>query len=185
MSIFRLTLQNLKQSKVLQLKGFTIIEMVVCILALAITGAMMLQVGNSTTKAMNNMRKRSKIDSAIAAYLEIIRDRSFRLLCTSGCDSGELNQELTYNTTTLIPLCNGNQGNGLGNRLLTDLNDEGLNTASFNVQDYDPTAESMTISSTIVEDSSNPNAINVTMSSSELNKQISTTIIPNAQKWCP
>ena len=185
MRIFRMQFQNIKQSRASKTSGFTIIEMIVSILALAIAGTMLLEVTNSTTKAMNNMRKRSKIDSAIAAHLEIIRDRSFRLLCTNGCDSGELNQELTYNETTLIPLCDGNQGSGLGNLLLTDLNNEGLNPTSFNVQDYDPTAESMSINSTIVEDSNNPNAINVTISSSELSKQISTTIIPNAQRWCP
>ena len=182
---FRIQCQNINQSRAPKTSGFTIIEMIVSILALAIAGTMVLKVTNSTTKAMNNMKKRSKIDSAIAARLEIIRDRSFRLLCTNGCDSSELNQELTYNETTLIPLCDGNQGSGLGNHLLTDLNNEGLNPTSFNVQDYDPTAESMSINSTIVEDSNNPNAINVTISSSELSKQISTTIIPNAQKWCP
>ena len=185
MRLFRLQFQSINQSKAHKMSGFTLIEMVVSILALAIAGTMVLEVTNSTTKAMNNMKKRSKIDSAIAAHLEIIRDRSFRLLCTNGCDSGELNQELTYNETTLIPLCDGNQGNGLGNLLLTDLNNEGLNPTSFNVQDYDPTAESMSINSTIVEDSNNPNAISVTISSSELSKQISTTIIPNAQRWCP
>ena len=185
MRLFRLQFQSINQSKAHKMSGFTLIEMVVSILALAIAGTMVLEVTNSTTKAMNNMKKRSKIDSAIVAHLEIIRDRSFRLLCTSGCDNGELSQELTYNATILDSLCDGGAGNGLGNHLLTDLDNEGLNPTSFNVQDYDPTAESMSINSTIVEDSNNPNAISVTISSSELSKQISTTIIPNAQRWCP
>ena len=172
-------------SHISQPRGFTIIEMVVSILVLAITGTLVLNITNSTTKAMDKMNKRSKIDSAIAAHIEKIRDKAFRLLCTSGCENGELSQELTYNATILDSDCDGGSGNGLGNRLLNELNNEGLNPTSFNVQDYDPTAESMTINSTIVEDSSNPNAINVTINSSELNKQISTTIIPNAQKWCP
>ena len=180
MRIFRMQFQNIKQSRASKTSGFTIIEMIVSILALAIAGTMLLEVTNSTTKAMNNMRKRSKIDSAIAAHLEIIRDRSFRLLCTNGCDSGELNQELTYNETTLIPLCDGNQGSGLGNHLLTDLNNEGLNPTSFNVQDYDPTAESMTISSTIVEDSSNPNAINCLLYTSPSPRDLSTSRMPSS-----
>lgn len=166
-------------------KGFTIIELVVAILALAITGSMVIQLTNSTTKAMNKMNEQSKVDSAIAAHLEKIRDASFRHLCNEGCENNELGQEIKYDTTTLIPLCNGGEGNGLGNHLLSALTSSGLNPSNFNVQDYDSTAESLTISSQIEEDQDNPNLLNVTLSVSELSKQVETTIIPNAQRWCP
>ena len=178
-------LKHHNNKNTVQFKAFTIIELVVGVLVFAIAGTMLIRLTNSTTSAMNKMNRQSKVDSAIAAHLEKLRDESFRHLCTNGCDSGELSKPLEYDTDTLIPLCDGGQGNGLGNHLLTALNIKGLNPTSFNVQDYDETADSITINSTITEDPSNPNLLQVILNANEFNKQVTTTIMPTAQKWCP
>lgn len=166
-------------------RGITIIEVAVGILVLGIAGSMAIQLTNSTTKAMNGMDGQSKVDSAITTHLEKIRDAAFSHLCTTGCEDGESDLKLTYNENILNQLCDGGEGNGLANHFLEELSNTGLNPSSINVQDYDPTAASIPISLTITEDPNNSNLLNITFEASEQNKKVITTVMPNAQKWCP
>lgn len=161
-------------------QGFTIIELLVAILSLGIAGAMAIQLSNSTNRAMLQMDQRSRVDSAIAARMEAIRDISFRHLCTNGCENDELTQELQYDTTTLEDLCNNNT---LGNSLLTALSQaEGDLTTNFNTNDYDQTSASLPITAQFT---ANDNELQITFSESNTNVQITSTVVPHAHGWCP
>ena len=173
--------KKLKCNQIITTKnGFTIVELLISIVSLGIAGAMAIQLSNSTNRAMLEMDQRSRVDSAMAARLEAIRDVSFRHLCTNGCDDDELTQELQYDTGTLEELC---ENKTLGNSLLTALSQtEGDLTTNFNANDYDETSDSIPINAQLI---ANENQLQVTFSESNTNVQITSTIVPQAHGWCP
>jgi type II secretory pathway pseudopilin PulG len=159
-------------------RGYSLPEVMIGSVILASTVTMTAQLSNSTLDGMQRMDQRARLDSAMAARMEDIRDAAFRHLCIQGCENDELTQQLKYNLTTLRPLCETTE---LGNSLETALTASNLGTGIFNLTDYDPTAESTPISSTVT---ASGNQVNVTLSESNTGLSVTTSVVPHAQGWC-
>ena len=158
--------------------GYSLPEVMIGSVILASAVSMTAQLSNSTLDGMQRMDQRARLDSAMAARMEDIRDAAFRHLCIQGCDDSELTQQLKYNLTTLRPLCETTK---LGESLKTALTTSNLGTGTFNLTDYDPTAESTTISSSVT---ASGNQVNVTLSESSTGLNVTTSVVPHAQGWC-
>ena len=158
--------------------GYSLPEVMIGSVILASAVSMTAQLSNSTLDGMQRMDQRAKLDSAMAARMEDIRNAAFRHLCIQGCDDSELTQQLKYNLTTVRPLCETTK---LGESLKTALTTSNLGTGTFNLTDYDPTAESTPISSTVT---ASGNQVNVTLSESSTGLKVTTSVVPHAQGWC-
>ena len=158
--------------------GYSLPEVMISSVILASAVTMSVQLSNSTVNGMQRMDQRARLDSAIAARMEDIRDAAFRHLCIQGCEDSELTQQLKYNLTTLRPLCETTK---LGESLETALTTSNLGTGTFDLTDYDPTAESTPISSTVT---ASGNQVNVTLSESSTGLKVTTSVVPHAQGWC-
>lgn len=158
--------------------GYSLPEVMIGSVILASAVTMTAQLSNSTMDGMQRMDQRARLDSAMAARMEDIRDAAFRHLCIQGCDDAELTQQLKFNLTTLRPLC---ETTGLGESLKTALTASNLGTGSFNLTDYDPTAESTPITSTVT---ASGNQVNVSLSESSTGLNVTTSVVPHAQGWC-
>ena len=176
-----------KQSKKLlriagrQASGYSLPEVMVASVILAASVTMAANLSNSTMEGMQSMNLRSKLDSALAARMELIRDASFGYLCTQGCNNDELSLQLKYNLDTLTPLC---RADSLGSSLATHLatNHPKL-TETFNLNSVDAKAPSIPIITTITPSG---NQLSVTLTAQDPSAQsISSTIVPHAQGWCP
>jgi len=164
--------------------GFSIPEVLIGSVILASAVTMTAQLSNSTVDGMKRMDLRSKLDSALAARMEEIREQAFQLHCESGCEPSQLTNQLKYNTTTIKPLC---ETNTLGSSLLSTLSNAGLNQ-DFNLRDYDDTDTTTTPSpSILIQSTLNASGNLVTVSFTEPNTPltITSTIVPHAQGWCP
>ena len=159
-------------------EGFSLPEVMIGSVILASAVSMTAQLSNSTLDGMQRMDQRARLDSAMAARMEDIRDAAFKHLCIQGCDDAELTQQLKYNLSTLRPLCETTE---LGDSLKTALTASNLGTGTFNLTEYDPTAESTPISSTVT---SSGNLVNVTLSESSTGLSVTTSVVPHAQGWC-
>ena len=158
--------------------GYSLPEVMISSVILASAVTMTVQLSNSTVDGMQRMDLRSRLDSAIAARMEDIRDAGFRHLCIQGCDDSQLTQQLKYDLTTLKDLCDKTE---LGKSLKTALSSSNLGTGPFNLTDYDPTADSIEIQSTVT---ASGNQVNVLISEASTGLSVSTTIVPHAQGWC-
>ena len=158
--------------------GYSLPEVMISSVILASAVTMTVQLSNSTVDGMQRMDLRSRLDSAIAARMEDIRDAGFRHLCIQGCDDSQLTQQLKYDLTTLKDLCDKTE---LGKSLKTALSTSNLGTGPFNLTDYDPTADSIEIQSTVT---ASGNQVNVLISEASTGLSVSTTIVPHAQGWC-
>lgn len=158
--------------------GYFLPEVMIGSVILASTVSMTAQLSNSTLNGMQRMNQRARLDSAMAARMEEIRDNAFRHLCIQGCDDSELTQQLKYNLTTLRPLCEATE---LGKSLETALIASNLGTGTFNLTDYDPTAKPTTISSKVT---ASGNQVNVTLSEISTGLSVTTSVVPHAQGWC-
>jgi Tfp pilus assembly protein PilV len=161
--------------------GYSLPEVMVASVVLAASVAMAANLSNSTMDGMQSMNLRSKLDSALAARMELIRDVGFRYLCTQGCDNDQLSLQLKYDLDTLTPLC---KADSLGSSLATHLATEHPKlTETFNLNSVDAKAPSITIIPTIT---ASGNRLSVTLTAQDPSAQsISSTIVPHAQGWCP
>ena len=167
--------------------GYSLPEVMIASVILASAVSMTAQLSNSTVDGMQRMDQRARLDSAMAARIEAIRDAAFRHLCIQGCNDTELTQQLKYNLTTLRPLC---ETAGLGSSLLTQLQDtsggkEDL-TSNFSISDYEADGSntntlSPTITSTVT---ASGNQVNVTLSESSTGQSVTTSVVAHAQGWC-
>lgn len=167
-----------------QAAGYSLPEVMVASVVLAASVAMAANLSNSTMEGMQGMNLRSKLDSALAARMEKIRDASFRYLCTQGCDNDELSLQLKYDLDTLTPLC---KADSLGSSLATHLATKHPElTEPFNLNSVDAKAPSIPIISTITPSG---NRLSVTLTAKDSSDQaiqsITSTIVPHAQGWCP
>lgn len=158
--------------------GYSLPEVMISSVILASAVTMSVQLSNSTVNGMQRMDQRARLDSAIAARMEDIRDAAFRHLCIQGCDDSQLSQQLKYDLTTLKDLCDKTD---LGQSLETALSTSNLGSGTFNLTDYDPTADSIEIQSTVT---ASGNQVNVLISEASTGLSVSTTIVPHAQGWC-
>ena len=158
--------------------GYSLPEVMIGSVILASAFTMTAQLSNSTMDGMQRMDRRSRLDSAIAARMEDIRDAAFRHLCIQGCDNDELTQQLKYDLTSLKDLCDETN---LGSSLETALTTANLGTGTFNLRDYDPTGESIPIDSTVT---ASGNQVNVTLSERSTGLSVTSSIVPHAQGWC-
>ena len=158
--------------------GYSLPEVMISSVILASAVTMTVQLSNSTVDGMQRMDLRARLDSAIAARMEDIRDAGFRHLCIQGCDDSQLTQQLKYDLTTLKDLCDKTE---LGKSLKTALSTSSLGTGTFNLTDYDPTADSIEIQSTVT---ASGNQVNVLISEASTGLSVSTSIVPHAQGWC-
>ncbi|MDA9149109.1 prepilin-type N-terminal cleavage/methylation domain-containing protein [Synechococcus sp. AH-229-G18] len=160
--------------------GFSLIELIVSVVILAIVGMMAVRISSQSMNAMQKMSLRSKVDSAIAARMEDIRTVAFGHLCTQGCDDEEVGQKLIYDTISLETLC---ENKTLGVSLLAALSTDGISlVGNFNLTDYDQTADSIQINSSV---EAIENEIEVELSESITNTKVMSTIVPHAHGWCP
>jgi len=167
-----------------QAAGYSLPEVMVASVVLAASVAMAANLSNSTMEGMQGMNLRSKLDSALAARMEKIRDASFRYLCTQGCDNDELSLQLKYDLDTLTPLCKADSlGSSLSSHLATEHPEL---TEPFNLNSVDAKAPSIPIISTITPSG---NRLSVTLTAKDSSDQaiqsITSTIVPHAQGWCP
>ena len=158
--------------------GYSLPEVMISSVILASAVTMSVQLSNSTVNGMQRMDQRTRLDNAIAARMEDIRDAAFRHLCIQGCDDSQLSQQLKYDLTTLKDLCDNT---GLGQSLETALSISNLGSGTFNLTDYDPTADSIDIQSTVT---ASGNQVNVLLSEASTGLSVSTSIVPHAQGWC-
>ena len=168
-------------------RGYSLPEVMIGSVILASAVTMTAQLSNSTVDGMQRMDQRARLDSAMAARMEDIRDAAFRHLCIQGCGDAELTQQLKYNLTALRPLC---ETTTLGSSLLTELKDtsEGKKdlTSNFHVNDYAPAGSNSaalpeTITSIVT---ASGNQVNVTLSESSTGLNVTTSVVPHAQGWC-
>lgn len=158
--------------------GYSLPEVMIGSVILASAVSMSAQLTNSTINGMQRMNIRSKLDSAMAARVEDIRDAAFRHLCIQGCENDDLTQQLKYDLATLKPLC---ESSGLGSSLLAALSTNGL-TNNFNLTNYDLAADSVPISSDIT---ASGNQVNVMLNEPNSGISVNTTVVAHAQGWCP
>ena len=158
--------------------GYSLPEVMIGSIILASAVSMSAQLTNSTMNGMQRMNTRSKLDSAMAARIEDIRDASFRHLCVQGCDDNDLTQQLKYNLVVLKPLC---ETSGLGSSLLGSLTTSGL-ASDFNLTSYDSTADPITINSVVT---ASGNQVNVALSEPINGMSVNTAVVAHAQGWCP
>lgn len=164
--------------------GFSLPEVMIASVILASAATMTAQLSNSTVDGMQRMNIRSKLDSAMAARMEEIREQAFQLHCQSGCEPTQLTKQLQYNISTINPLC---ETNTLGTALIDALSETGLNQ-DFNLRDYDEanttsnTSPSMPIKSTLT---ASGNQVIATFTESSTNLSITSIVVPHAQGWCP
>ena len=178
------TVPQLRRRKGNDALGYSLPEVMVASVVLAASVAMTANLSNSTMDGMQSMNLRSKLDSALAARMELIRDAGFRYLCTQGCDNDQLSLQLKYDLDTLTPLC---KTDSLGSSLATHLATEHPElTETFNLNSVDAKAPSIPIISTITPSG---NRLSVTLTAKDSSDQaiqsISSTIVPHAQGWCP
>ena len=157
--------------------GYSLPEVMIGSVILASAVTMTAELSNSTVNGMQRMDQRAKLDSAIAARMEEIRETAFRLHCTQGCINEQLTKQLKYNLTTLKPLCETTE---LGQSLLTQLTADNL-ASDFNLTQYNPTAQSTPITTTLT---ASGNQVNVTLSESSTGLSVTTSVVPHAQGWC-
>lgn len=157
--------------------GYSLPEVLVGSIILTSAITMAVQLSNSSLDGMQRMNQRSKIDSAIAARMEEIRDVGFRHLCTQGCADAELTLQLKYDLDILRPLC---INASLGQSLLTDLQTKELDK-NFDLVDYDDTATTKPITTDL---QASGNTVLVTLSETTTPVSVTTTIVPHAQGWC-
>ena len=74
--------------------GYSLAEVMIGSVILASTVSMTVQLSNSTLDGMQRMDQRARLDSAMAARMEDIRDAAFRHLCIQGCGDSELTRQL-------------------------------------------------------------------------------------------
>lgn len=173
-------LSNRRSLHLRQHGGFSIIELIVSVVTLAIVGTMAVRISSQSMNAMQKMSLRSKVDSAIAARMEDIRTVAFGHLCTQGCEDDELGQKLLYDTISLESLC---ENKTLGASLLAALSGDDMNlVGNFNLTDYDQTADSIQINSSV---EAIDNIIEVELSESITKTKVMSTIVPHAHGWCP
>ena len=175
---------QLRRRKGNDVLGYSLPEVMVASVVLAASVAMAANLSNSSIDGMQSMNLRSKLDSALAARMELIRDAGFRYLCTQGCDNDQLSLQLKYDLDTLTPLC---KADSLGSSLNSYLAAEHPElTKTFNLNSVDAKAPSILITPTIT---ASGNRLSVTLTAEDSSDQaiqsISSTIVPHAQGWCP
>ena len=171
--------------------GYSLPEVMISSVILASAVTMSVQLSNSTVDGMQRMDQRARVDSAMAAHMEKIRNRAFKLLCIQGCDDSQLTQQLKYDLTKLKPLC---ETNALGSSLSSSLKDttgdnEDL-TIPFNINTLETDGSTSSVLSVTITPvvTHTGNQVNVTLNA-KLNKSkkdlsVSTSIVPHAQGWC-
>ena len=175
-----------KKNKYLGIRnaGYSLVEVLVGSTILAGVVATGAQLSNSSSQAINQMSTRSRIDSALAARMEDIRDQGFRHLCIQGCLNDELSLEPKYDQQELASLC---PIEGLGQSLFDSLPAD-LTTASFNLREYDinpdkSTAPDITINQEFLPEG---NRLTITLlAQSNPPQSITSIVVPHVQGWCP
>ena len=172
-------------------RGLSLPEVLVASAILATTVVSSLQLTGSSLHGMGHSKLRGQVDSAIAARMEDLRGHAFSYLCRSGTDSdhpqpggctdANLTQELDYgelpNRANLKALCSSN---GLGAGLLAFVtSSHGSDVAPFVVPSTTP-AVTVTPSFTV-----EGNRLNVTFDAPSVPMSVSSTLVPQAQGWCP
>ena len=164
--------------------GYSLVEVLVGSTIMAGVLATGAQLSNSSSQAINQMSTRSRIDSALAARMEDIRDQGFRHLCIQGCLNDELSLEPKYDQQELASLC---PIEGLGQSLFDSLPAD-LTTASFNLREYDINPDKSTAPDITINQEFFPegNRLNVTLLAQSTPPQsITSVVVPHAQGWCP
>lgn len=171
-------------------RGMSLPEVMISSFILVSVVTANMHMGNSTVKGMNSSDLRYKLDSAIAQRIEDLRKQAFEYLCVdtpgdeAGCIEGHSNKALTYDLTTLKPLCESNNlGQKLSDYITTNTDSEIKKLlAGFNLQDLHGSTGNVAIA---VAATPSGNQLDVTLSTQVIPISVSTTLVPHAQGWCP
>ena len=164
--------------------GYSLVEVLVGSTILAGVIATGAQLSNSSSEAISQMSTRSRIDSALAARMEDIRDQGFRHLCIQGCLNDELSLEPKYDLQELASLCaNEGLGQSLYDSLPADLVEENFKLRDYDINPEQSTSPDITIKQEFL---ANGNRLNVTLlAQSNPPQSITSIVVPHAQGWCP
>ena len=155
--------------------GFSLPELLIAsfILALAILGSV--RMTSTALQGMGRSKTRGHVDIEIARHIEELRAKAFEFLCTQGCGNDQLTQALTYDLTTLKPLC---ATKGLGQAFLGSLSDQDKPLSfTTGTPPVDVSAK--------YEDDGNKVHITYTAETKPSPLVVTTTLVPHAQGWCP
>ena len=178
--------QKKKRQQNSRSSGFSMPELMISSFLLATFVTLGTQLTNSTTDGMRRTNLRSKVDSAMALRMEEIRHCAFFYLLDSsllieGDDcrthTFDLTQQLSYELDTLAPLC---AANTIGTSFANHLSNNYIG-GNFNLQDYDSSADSEIIQTTLTPAG---NQLKVLLSATSIPLKIQSTIVPHAQGWC-
>lgn len=171
--------------------GLSLPEVLVASAILATTVVSSMQLTSSSLQGMGHSKLRGQVDSAIAARMEDLRGHAFSYLCRSGTDSDHpqpggctdatLTQELDYgelpNRANLKQLCTSN---ALGAGLLAYVtSNHASDVAPFVVPGTTP---AVTVTPSFTAEG---NRLNVTLAAPSVPISVSSTLVPQAQGWCP
>ena len=163
-----------KETKVFS-SGFSLPELLIAsfILALVVLGSV--RMTSTALQGISRSKTRGQADIEIARHIEELRAKAFGFLCTQGCNDDQLTKALTYNLTTLKPLC---ASNGLGQAFLNSLSDQ-EKPLSFTAG-----TPPVDISASYSADG---NKLHVTYETKTTPRPlvVTTTLVPHAQGWCP
>lgn len=155
--------------------GFSLPEILIAsfILALVVLGSV--RMTSTALLGMGHSKTRGQADNEIARHIEEPRAKAFGFLCTQGCTDDQLTKALTYNLTTLKPLC---ASKGLGQAFLNSLSNQ-EKPLSFTTG-----APPIDISASYSADG---NKLHVTYEAKTTPRPlfVTTTLVPHAQGWCP
>jgi Tfp pilus assembly protein PilV len=185
-------------------QGSSLPEVLVSSAILATTVLATLQISNSTIQGMGQSKVRAQIDSAIAERIENLRGHAFRYLCSkgegenslhpqdAGCLKPGITYELSYGThdhedaanhlKDLKDLC---KAKGMGEGLLNAINSAYSQNSSANPLNQFTLEGTKPLITIKPESKSEGNQLRVTFTSSPVSTEVTTTLVPTAQGWCP
>ena len=157
--------------------GYSLPEVMISSVLLAAVVASSVRLTSSSILGMNRSKLRNQVSTAMSERVETLRLEAFRFLCEQGCSNSELTQEIRYDLAALKPLCTDPE-NGLGKSFLNHL--QALNpspTDGFTVGETDAPV--------IPSFSASGNQLRISLDAPSIPMQMSTTLVPMAQGWCP
>lgn len=166
---------RIRKERKVSSSAFSLPEILIAsfILALVVLGSV--RMTSTALQGMGRSKTRGQADIEIARHIEELRAKAFGFLCTQGCNDDQLTKALTYDLTTLKPLC---ASKGLGQAFIDNLSDP-EKPASF-LAGTPPIEVSASYSA-------EGNKVHITYAAKTTPTPlvVTTTLVPHAQGWCP
>lgn len=159
--------------------GYWLIDTLLGAILIGTASTLALSLINTANDGVDTMTQRSKVAKAMTTRMDEIRKQAFQLHCLSGyaCDDGSVSLKVSYDKSKIKDECTNKT---MGQSLLSELEQKNLNS-NFNLQAYDPTSPSTTISLDLTPIN---NGLEVTLTEDRSNAKLASTIVPTALGWC-